>query len=67
MVQYIYKMEICETEKIIFICIDCGDEIERAIKYQIRQDRCPDCFKKKYKKNIQVPLGIFFLCGTKKL
>lgn len=38
----------------IFLCIDCGSEIERAIKYQIRQDRCPYCFKKISEKKFQL-------------
>jgi hypothetical protein len=38
-----------ENLPVIYICKDCGDEIEQATKYQIRQDRCYFCFKKLYK------------------
>jgi DNA-directed RNA polymerase subunit RPC12/RpoP len=31
---------------VIYKCKNCGDEIPRATQYQIRQDYCPDCFKR---------------------
>jgi DNA-directed RNA polymerase subunit RPC12/RpoP len=40
----------------IYVCIDCGDVIEAATKYQIRQDRCPYCFKKFFRKPKQLKL-----------
>jgi len=44
-----------ETEPTIFLCKRCGDIIERATKYQIRQDFCPNCFKHKH----QPPQDLF--------
>jgi len=36
--------------KIIYLCKKCGDVIDRATKYQIRQDYCYYCFKKMHRR-----------------
>ena len=40
----------------IYVCKDCGDEIERATREQIPQDRCFYCFKKLYRKYKQLKM-----------